>query len=128
MRGELRRAVLPRRRFLDDALDALGRKALLGKREAAIEHLAVARDLAVAQREVADALERDRLALGARDLGAVAEPIVRVAGAPVADWIEELPAKILARLVEVRDHAGDRGCARIGAVEAVLVDAVGCEQ
>jgi hypothetical protein len=54
---KLRRLVLPRRGLLDHALDALGRKALLRERNAAIEHLAITRDLSLMQCEVGDALE-----------------------------------------------------------------------
>ena len=65
MRAAFRRRVLPRRGFLQHALDALGREALLRQRDAAVEHLAIAGDAAVAEHEVPDALEHHRLALRA---------------------------------------------------------------
>jgi hypothetical protein len=53
---------------------------------------------------------------------------MRVAGVRIGDRIEELPAEILGRLVEVREHLGDRRRSREGAEEAVLVDAIVGEQ
>jgi hypothetical protein len=55
MRAAFRRRVLPRGGFLQHALDALGREALLRQRDAAVEHLAIAGDAAVAEHEVPDA-------------------------------------------------------------------------
>ena len=128
MRLAFRRRVLPRRRLLQHALDALGREALLRQRDAAVEHLAIARDAAVAEDEMPDALEYHRLALRARHRREVAEAVARIAAAAVAQRIEELPAEVGAGRVEVGEHAGDGRRSGIGAVEAVLVDAVGGEQ
>ena len=120
--------VLPGRGFFQHPLDALGREALLGERQAAIEHLRIAADTAVAEREVPDPLEHDRLSLRTRHRREVAEPVTRVAAAAVAQGIEEVPAEARAGLVEVRNHLGDGGGSGVGAIKTILVDAVVGEQ
>ena len=77
MGARLRRGVLRRGGFLDDAPDALGRKPELHQRDAAVERLAVMRDQPVpGQPELADPLEHDRppLAFGQARTVAEAEP------------------------------------------------------
>ena len=55
-----------RRGFFEDAADALGRKAELNQRHAAVEGFVVALDKTVPEAEPADALEGDRTALAFR--------------------------------------------------------------
>ena len=64
----------------------------------------------------------------ARHAGRIAEAIARIAGAAVAQGIEEIPAEVRAGIVEMLQHLDDRLAALVFAEEAVVVDAVLGEQ
>jgi hypothetical protein len=126
LRGRAR--VLPVGELEQHLLDPLGGEILLRQRHAAVERFRVARNQPIAKLEEADALEHHRPSLRARHPRRIAEAIAGIAQAPVAQWIEEIPAKVRAGVVEVRQHVGDRLAAAVLAEKAVVADAVGREQ
>src|SRR3954469_24852620 len=102
LRGSAR--VLPVSELKQDLLDPFGRKVLLRERHAAIERLFIARDQPVAKDEVRNPLENHRLAFPALPAGRGAKTVTRVSGAPVTQRIEEIPAVVRARVMEVLQH------------------------
>jgi hypothetical protein len=94
--GEL---VLRSRGFLQDALDAFGRKIELHEGDAAVECFAVMGNQTVAKSEAADALEEGRAFQAFRQKRGVTEPEAGISNRAVADRIEKLPIIALSGIV-----------------------------
>ena len=128
MRAAFRPLVLGFCRLGQDAGQPLRGESELGEGQAAVEHFPVQHDFAIAQGEAAHALEQYRPAFRAFQTGGVAEAPLRVAILAIADRGDEFPPIVPPAIVEMLQHPGDGRAALVWAEEAVIVDAIGCEQ
>ena len=114
--------------LLQDAPDALGRKAELDEGDAAVERFRLMGDQIAAKPEAAHSLEQDGAADTFGQPRDIAEAEAGITDCTVADRIDKLSEIVASSVVKALQHGGDPRPPGMGSEKTILIDTVLGEQ